>query len=428
MRVAVQKLLSRIDPQTRGSVRQIESIDIVTYGDWYGITRADSIVAPDSMAFGWVNFADSAGFGLIVPPHDKYDDVFNPDPLNPEPSDPTDILSDYTVLFLTNEGAVRTDDLSAYINNSSNTSGTTSYFPSMTDEEASLEFTTNIVMRYMNGEFTVDGGYIENPGYSPTWTETGPLLKTKRWHQYSPFNDKIHCYNNNEDRRPAGCTTIATAQLLTYFKDKSPSRFGINDEDAWNYIERVTELPNPSDSLTVAKDYTSTFVKSVADGIGVEYNFLGSGGTFATPVAANSYLRSLGYNSYKYLGYTTGDENRVIRSINKNRPVLMSALCVSLRGLSKFLSGHTWVVDGYISSSVHSHYFVHCSYGWGGRSDGWYYYKIFNSENNNNYLLDAYLDSENVSGLTSAQIDEFLRDSEEPFEYNAFFRTVVIED
>ena len=46
-----------------------------------------------------------------------------------------------------------------------------------------------------------------------------------------------------------------------------------------------------------------------------------------------------------------------------------------------YVDGHAWVVDGYIDevkNNVHS-YYLHCNWGWGGTSNGYYLSDTFNS-------------------------------------------------
>ena len=33
-------------------------------------------------------------------------------------------------------------------------------------------------------------------------------------------------------------------------------------------------------------------------------------------------------------------------------------------------------------------YYLHCNFGWGGSSNGWYFMNIFNNEDNDDYFLD----------------------------------------
>lgn len=69
-----------------------------------------------------------------------------------------------------------------------------------------------------------------------------PLLKTL-WHQDEPFNLNFHYApasdTNHPGRRPAGCTTIAAAQIITCLKNLSlEDKFGITTS-TWQNVEDV---------------------------------------------------------------------------------------------------------------------------------------------------------------------------------------------
>lgn len=215
-----------------------------------------------------------------------------------------------------------------------------------------------------------------NPGDNPpaggtTYTNIPAMLNTK-WHQYAPFNDKVSKTDMNGNRRPIGCTTIAAIQILAYDQDISLSgKFGISNS-TWDEIENcetgITSNPLLNNDI-------SALAQKAADGIGVKYNFLFSGGTFATPAAVTKYLKSIGYTkAKKHLGYSL---SKITEMLKFNRPVFIGAL-------SSKISGHAWVIDG-IHEQYNSKYpaskqtLLHCNWGWSGESEnGNIYYGVLN--------------------------------------------------
>lgn len=209
--------------------------------------------------------------------------------------------------------------------------------------------------------------------------DVSPILNTI-WGQMEPYNDKF-------DKKPAGCTTIAAAQILTSNKNVSLSaHFGVT-RSTWNQIDRRhyngilddDDVEAYIDSINIWKDDMSTVVKKIADGIGVKYNFLNSGGTFATPKKVKEYLQSLGYSNARL--YTSYKESAIIDMLNRGKPVFIGALGASVN--SKKGSGHAWVIDGIktISLSKGTQHFMHCNWGWSGDCNGYYLSKVFDTSN-----------------------------------------------
>ena len=200
------------------------------------------------------------------------------------------------------------------------------------------------------------------------------LLRTK-WHQDAPFNNRIHYIPDSPERRPAGCTTIAAAQILARIKNIPPTNISSDVLSTWDSLEQVVdEYDMPvADSLAI-------IIKAMADGIGVKYNYLGSGGTFATPSMVKRYLERIGCSVSKYNSLSDNVRSKIISSLRSQKPVFF----VSLDGLY----GHAWVFDGY--GANHSGSFLHCNFGWkNGNSNGWYIYKCFKSSSNDR-ILDSY--------------------------------------
>ena len=213
-----------------------------------------------------------------------------------------------------------------------------------------------------------------------------PMLKT-HWGQKSPYNNDFHkgILDGEMVTRPAGCVTIAAAQILVYLKNVSLSEyFGITSS-TWADLEKDFHIPTDMDdeeamsALLLHGGNMEKVIKQMADGIGVKYNYNGTGGTFATPKMLQRYLKSIGCETTKHAGYNDNIEEKVIASLNKGVPVFISALGRTYTNKEHPITSHAWVIDGYKRLSVGSNYFVHCNMGWKGDGDGWYYYRQFNN-------------------------------------------------
>lgn len=207
-----------------------------------------------------------------------------------------------------------------------------------------------------------------------------PLLTTK-WHQGDPYNGKIQRPLFGGERRPAGCTTIALVQMLVYNKDISISKFGISNS-SWEDLDRtsiyrvITSDEEEQELMDRLVDDVSTLVKSAADGIGVTYNYLFSGGTFATPAKVLKYMRNLGYSSADKINKFSLPV--ITNTLEAGKPVFIAALSPSI-------VGHAWVIDGYVTQIIKNtrtgeeqkQLLLHCNWGWNGADDGYYIPELF---------------------------------------------------
>ena len=399
----VLEMLNRIDPQTRGGVRKMASVEFISFRQLFGSnTRNES----DSIGFFGdsthhrqpgviiINFQDSTGFGVGVTnpieEPEKFEGIEDGDP-------------NIQLLALTDSGSLTSDEIVSYIdswmNNNSNGGNSGSTSPNLYDSEDddyliggadSDEFVMSLLCSYVYNS-AVNGGNIteeDEDDYQTvanmTNAQVGPLLRTKWW-QGLPFNYYCHTYNSDGDKRPVGCVTVATAQILTYFKNRPLNYyFGITSS-FWGDLENehYTQYVAPTNQTQFD---AATLMKKIADEIGVKYNYCGSGGTFATPKKAQQYLENdLGYSIDRQVGGRGAKRLRnIVSSLNNNKPVFMAAL--------DGVEGHAWVVDGYMqnqeSTETVQDYFIHCNFGWGGSNDGWYFINVLSSNSNSDDYLD----------------------------------------
>lgn len=198
----------------------------------------------------------------------------------------------------------------------------------------------------------------EDP-YQNSPVKYGPYLKTK-WHQRSPFNDA------QDNEYPAGCTAIATAQVILSNKQSSTMVFnGVKCD--WDIMESVCHYSDPyysGDKL--AQNQVANFVFEI--GKKHNCNVLYGNQSFAFVKGAARTLENFGYhNVNKYESY----RDKVVVEIKK---CLCNGKSVIMCGVDDFKSAHTWVIDGLYDNMYH------INWGWNGNADGWFAQGIFNTE------------------------------------------------
>lgn len=388
-RSVVLNMLNKIDPQTRSSVRRIASVETITFEQVFRnrTTRSDSsttntlldsLIVNGQTALYVFNFENNEGTAVVEAP------VFSGGEL--ALMDTTSTNSNGTLLFITDSSLDSTDEIVSD-GTTPNTGDPSSYGPDLNEKE---NFLSSTIADYLEGRFTIEGGYTEKT-YSSDLNELssatiGPLLTTT-WHQFMPFNAYMPEYFdecNNRSNAPAGCATIAVAQFLVYMKNVSlPDIFNITNY-SWDLFETVNSdssfFYNNCPILTsgTIEDCVANFIRQVGDGIGVEY---GKDWSEANIRESCNYLRSLGYNVEQY-NYNNENRDRIITCLlRKNSPVI-------IRG--KGSEGHQWLIDGYhLQESCSNDYYVHCNYGWEyGSGNGWYYMGLFNNHIDNQVVLD----------------------------------------
>ncbi len=240
----------------------------------------------------------------------------------------------------------------------------TSEFSSLPSEvqEQLLTLPSGYANRNYGGAETVSYVLVRNTEHA---TKYGPLLATS-WNQTGGYAA------NTPNNYPAGCTAVAMGQVMKYYE--YPSSFN------WS------EMANHYATTT-----TASFLAVIGNAIGIIYTIDGSSGTMAGIYDA---LKKYGYNST----LVNHDKNSVYRDLIKSRPVIMSGKDPNAT------VGHTWVCDGYNSTSytydiklmcledcpdsVEPTCFnnpysyskangslettYHMNWGWGGYYDGWY--------------------------------------------------------
>lgn len=174
---------------------------------------------------------------------------------------------------------------------------------------------------------------------SPGTPIKGPWITTQ-WNQNEPFN-RFCPYDTLENKRtPVGCSTVAFAQLMYYYKAPSHTRFHRNEWEKMklSYNDGYTEEEANAVAL---------FMADVAqEACGVSFMVDGSSGVIPS----------------FYTGYTKIELGRFDGPAFCNEADAPQVVVTQ-----GFPVGHAVIMDG-----IDSNGYWHLNWGWGGSWDGWY--------------------------------------------------------
>ncbi|MCD7963113.1 MAG: C10 family peptidase [Rikenellaceae bacterium] len=183
-----------------------------------------------------------------------------------------------------------------------------------------------------------------------------------KWDQSSPFNDYIN--SQYPGFIAAGCGPVAVGQFIVYHNHPQ-WYYGVETEQ----LKRVHCWTNGQEFY--GTDYGLQNVSIFLYGLGEYMNAKWDYQTGTQPSQAAKVIRELGYENVELLPY----------DLNSISSILYAANPVIVRGDNNGDSGHMWLIDGfgyrYIVPIPDGISLVHCNFGWGGTSDGWYRSGIF---------------------------------------------------
>ncbi len=215
-----------------------------------------------------------------------------------------------------------------------------------------------------------------------------PLLETL-WTQSPPFNNEASEKNLSmrgyNGRAPAGCVNVALGQIMAYHEYPQPFV-----ADGWvvdweaakrNYYLDITNNSLVTSSSESDKAHVAKLMSFIGDHTQTLYNGKWS---FALPSNAAEFLEEIAlYPDVEHHREYRAED--IITMIDNSCPVFVAST-------GDIISGHAWVIDGYIQrdrvcimyndNEYHSttrtpEYFVHCNFGWAGLSNGYYTSGIF---------------------------------------------------
>lgn len=216
-------------------------------------------------------------------------------------------------------------------------------------------------------------GYVVNTIYSP-------ILHTK-WTQQDVYGQ--YCPNGI-----AGCTVIATAQILSYFKNIGHVNWAYNgtigsSDLHWDKIISDCDSHDGkllSSSCSTSANEVAHLVRYLGIAFGAKYNKKST--SVGESKAIDWFNKWGGLKASSLKGY---NESAIVSAIKAGNPVYargnsgkkkVFGIRVGWKG------GHAWIYDGAIIASKDgkSNTFVHCNWGWGGYKNGYYLSNAFDTK------------------------------------------------
>ena len=237
-------------------------------------------------------------------------------------------------------------------------------------------------------------------GYAPVKssrraTEAWPAIKpmtTTKWFQQAPYNDLLPS-DEVTGHNPAGCMTIATAQVVNYWAKKTgkPAKTlkPIPAYTTETYKMAIEELPVTDFDWTKmrnAYDETSAEADKAEVAKLIKYCAYANQSDF-TPIVTGGKIVAIPNTLIEYFGFDNtanvqmhdmfshADWSLMIYNELKNqRPVIYGASMTEIT-----IAGHAFVIDGYDGDEM-----FHINFGWGGKSDGYYRLSVLDCHNRDN--------------------------------------------
>ena len=210
------------------------------------------------------------------------------------------------------------------------------------------------------------------------------LTKYYSWHQGKPFNNlcperRLYILFGEKQIAPTGCFPLAIAKLMTHFE--CPNTF-VNDGYTvdWSELKRDCFFCLPYDTIAAAH---------LLRGVGKEcLSLYFYEGTFTLPLLATAYMRSIGFDNTRSNIYSF---SKVKEMLDINCPPIVFSV-----PNKKIKLSHSWNIDGYkikerivttktyrdgvlynTITNKETNNMVHCDFGWGTMSNGYYISGLF---------------------------------------------------
>lgn len=226
-----------------------------------------------------------------------------------------------------------------------------------------------------------------------------PMLAfAKSWHQSSPFNDWFKKVKNKDTKRKenaaAGCVPLALAKILCY--NDYPETISYGGVTVTMSHLKTSKIDDPGFNGQAA-----SLLKYIAEECGSWYF---REGTFTFPFRAKNFLKDSKYSGVAYDDYST---DSVLQSLDLDKPVFVCSIPKTDKKNYDLGKSHAWMIDGYMKrtqttthyryrnnkletkwTSTSSNTMVHCDFGWGGESNGYFTSGIFDFLDNENTEFD----------------------------------------
>ena len=241
---------------------------------------------------------------------------------------------------------------------------------------------------------------LDAQGYAPVKTsrraaETWPAIKpmtTTKWFQQAPYNDLLPA-DEVIGHYPAGCMTIATAQLVNYWGQKTGKPIKTL-KPIPAYTTATLQLPMEELPVTEfdwkkmqnAYSETSAEVNKTEVAKLIKYCAYANQADF-TPIMTGGRNLYIPQTLIEYFGF---DNTAILQlhemyshdawtamiynELKNQRPVIYGASMTEIT-----IAGHAFVIDGYDGDEM-----FHINFGWGGKSDGYYRLSVMDYHNKDN--------------------------------------------
>lgn len=196
------------------------------------------------------------------------------------------------------------------------------------------------------------------------------------WDQESPYNDKVPVFVDGTNQRVrVGCVPVAIGQLLSYYKQYR------------NYNWNLLTATNKISANTPAANEVSRLLMDIALEAKTYHDSKRNlGSTLEEDIVPT--LRLFGFTEATVNSYRYSFQDLIYKDVKDDHPVLVSGYGTNANGRS---CSHIWIADRmdihekwiyFISKRdykpkvcrhIYSAKHIHCNWGWGHRSDGWFY-------------------------------------------------------
>jgi hypothetical protein len=284
--------------------------------------------------------------------------------------------------------------------------------------------TSNLLWMYTLKTTTTTGDWTTTSHVYPlSPVEWGQGNEFRRWSSqfHEPFWDLVRYKNCIAGTAPAGCSAVAVAHIMSYWKyPSSIDGYSFHWDELNNYTGGSRTYNFDKRTIANAPQYIKTeaarLMERIGANINTSYNCIENGGSSSNLSACIKLLQKCGYKYSFSIGSTPFgfdyDYNTITASLNKNQPIL--ARGDSYKTTKKYLwglitstsysGGHAWVIDGYLkrrqtvtvkvelisrstgktlSRSISTTYnyanYLHNNWGWSGIDNGYFINGSFNS-------------------------------------------------
>lgn len=220
--------------------------------------------------------------------------------------------------------------------------------------------------------------------------EVAPLLDGTQWGQGTPFNND--CPTNGFNHCLAGCVATAMAQVMKFYEYPDCGRGTIKYTTSTDKIvveKNLDEcnfswndmIPSYNEGYTEEQaNAVATLMSCCGASVNMDYGVEASGAYQYDLLSA--YLNYFNYDkdaAFMMRDFCSEEDwhSLLIKELDAGHPV-------NYAGQSRKDGGHSFVIDGYKSSTTASRPYYHINWGWQGQCDG--YYQIAELHPNENGL------------------------------------------